>query len=89
MSDDTAIKSALRRSLHFNINSGNIGRMSDKSYYKFFIYNTNTKDFLEIEIIGLYILSARYSGNEGNSVTINLSGNYDLGIDGFTEYMLI
>ena len=82
---DTAIKSALRRSLHFeNINSKNIGRMSDKSYYKFFIYNTNTKDFLEIEIMGGDILSARYSGNEGNSVTINLSGNYDLGIDGFT-----
>ena len=80
---DTAIKSALRRSLHFeNINSGNIGRMSDRSYYKFFIYNTT--DFLEVEIMGGDILSARYSGNESNSVTINLSGNYDLGIDGFT-----
>ena len=82
MSEDTAIKSALRRSLHFNINSGNIGRMSDKSYYKFFIYNTT--DFLEVEIMGGDILSARYSGNKGNSVTINLSGNYDLGIEGFT-----
>lgn len=79
---DTAIRSALRRSLHFNINSGNIGRMSDKSYYKFFIYNTT--DFLEVEIMGGDILSARYSGNKGNSVTIKLSSNYDLGIEGFT-----
>lgn len=76
---DTAIKSALRRSLHFeNINSGNIGKMSDTSYYKFFIYDNN--NFLEVEIMGGKILSARYSGPTNKSITIKLSNDLGLGI---------
>lgn len=67
MSNENAIKSAIRRSLHFEINSGNIGYI-DKSYYKFFIYNETL--FLEVEIMDGKILSARNS--ESSSAAISL-----------------
>lgn len=86
---DTAIKSALRRSLHFeNINSGNIGKMSDDSYYKFFVYDDN--NFLEVEIMGGEILSARYTGSV-ETVKIDIlkeNTNRWIAINGFTPNKL-
>lgn len=84
---DTAIRSALRRSLHFdgltqeestikrddNIDFivTNIGILGDNSYYKFFIYNTQA--FLEVEIMGGKILSARFYSNENDEIILLLS----------------